>query len=270
MSLRPGEHATTPLGVDALRDNGLLVSEPIQVRGELCYERPAWISGHRLKNCVVGAFTFFNAAGSTSAYRVRFGRYAQIGESSILGPPEHPYDWFSTHPFAFTRPSHLPSMYVMPDFARLAPEESDGRSFADETPNDTVIGHEAYVGASCFVKRGVTIGDGAVIGARSLVTRDVPPFAVAVGTPARVVRLRFPERQVERFQTLAWWRYDLAPWKRHVDFSRIEETLSFFEERKAAGELQPLRPDSFRLHETDHGLISEKLEHPLFFPDSLR
>ena len=259
----------TPLSpgaeVDALRERGLLVSAPIQVRSELAFERPAWIFGHRLKNCTVGAFTFFNAAGSTSAYRVSFGRYSQIGESSILGPPEHPYDWFSNHPFAFTRPSHLPSMYVMPDFARLAPEESDGRSFADDTPNDTVIGHEAYVGAGCFVKRGVTIGDGAVIGARSLVTRDVPPFAVAVGTPAKVVRLRFDERLVERFKALAWWRYDLAPWKHRVDFSKVEATLEFFEERKAAAELQPLQPDSYRVRDTRDGLLVDALDQPLFF-----
>lgn len=254
--------------VDALREKGLLVSEPVQIRSELCFERPAWIFGHRLKNCTVGAFTFFNAAGSTSAYRVSFGRYSQIGESSILGPPEHPYDWFSNHPFAFTRPSHLPSMYVMPDFVRLAPEESDGRSFAEETPNDTIVGHEAYIGASCFVKRGVTIGDGAVVGARSLVTRDIPPFAVAVGTPAKVVRLRFSESIVERFLALEWWRYDLAPWKHKVDFSRVEATLAFFEERKGAGELKPLQPDSWRLRDTREGLLAEKLEQPVFFTSS--
>ena len=257
-------------GPDELRGRGLLVSEPLQIRGELRYESPAWVFGHRLKNCTVGAFTFFNAAGSTSAYRVQFGRYSQIGESSIIGPPEHPHDWFSNHPFAFTRPAHLPIMYTMPEFVRLAPETSDEPSFADVTPNDTVIGHEAYVGASCFIKRGVTIGDGAVVGARSLVTRDIPPFAVAVGSPARVIRLRFDERSVERLLALQWWRYDLAPWKRRVDFSKVEATLAFLEERLALGELQPLMPDSYRITESNRELRTEKLDQPLFFSESMR
>lgn len=260
--------APDAMGPEALRARGLMISGASQMRGELRYERPAWVFGHRLKNCTVGAFTFFNAAGSTSAYRVRFGRYSQIGESSIIGPPEHPHDWFSNHPFAFTRPTHLPSMYQMPEFVRLAPDESDGPSFAEQAPNDTVIGHEAYVGANCFIKRGVTIGDGAVIGARSLVTRDIPPYAVAVGSPARVIRLRFAEDLVQRFLALQWWRFDLAPWKRSVDFSQVEATLAFLEERKAGGELQPLRPDSYRLRGSEQDLCAEKLEQPLFFSES--
>ena len=249
----------------ALQRLGLQISGDPGIRGELRYENPAWIFGHRLKNCSVGAFTFFNAAGLTSAYRVQFGRYSQIGESSVIGPPEHPYDWFSNHPFAFTRPSLLPSMYVMPEFVRLAPEESDAPSFAEETPNDTIIGHEAYVGVGCFVKRGIRIGDGAVVGARSVVTRDIPPYAIAVGSPARVVRLRFEDRIVERFLALEWWRYDLAPFKQRVDFAKVEATLAFFEERKSLGELQPLRPDSYRVTQSDAGLKLQQLDRPLYF-----
>lgn len=263
--MKPGSSGAGVDDADALREKGLLVSTPIRIRGELRFENPAYVFGHGVKNCTIGAFAFLNAAGTTSAYRVSFGRYSQIGESSILGPPDHPYDWFTTHPFAFTRPSHMPNMYALPDFARLAPEESDGRSFADDAPNDTSVGHEAYIGAGSFVKRGVTIGDGAIVGARSVVTRDIPAFSVAVGSPAKVVRLRFPERLVERFIALQWWRYDLAPWKHGVDFSRVEETLAFLEERKAAGELKILQPDSYRLRETSHGLAAEKLAQPLFF-----
>src|SRR5690606_19073307 len=116
-----------------------------------------------------------------------FGRYSQIGESSIIGPPEHPMDWFSSHPFTFTRPKYMPNMYQLPAFARLAPDEQDGPSYVDTVKNDTTIGHEAYIGVGSFIKRGITIGDGAVVGARSVVTRDIPPYAIALGSPARVV-----------------------------------------------------------------------------------
>lgn len=234
--------------------------------GSLTFERPCWPQAHRLKDCVLGAFTFFNAAGMTSAYRVRFGRYSQIGESSIIGPPEHPQSWFSSHPFAFTRPSYTPGMYAFEEFTRLAPgNDAAGPDFAATMPNETVIGHEAYVGAGSFIKRGVTIGDGAIIGARSVITRDIPAYAIAVGSPARVIRLRFADALVERFIKLQWWRYDLAPFRGQVDYSDPERALDFFEQKLADGGLQPLMPVSYKAVRSAKALTVDKLPTPLFF-----
>lgn len=255
--------SSSTTAASALQDAGLMGGANIV--GTLRFERPAFVFGHRIKDCSVGAFAILNAAGSTSAYRTSFGRYAQIGESSIIGPPEHPMSWFSSHPFAFTRPQFMPNMYQLPDFARLAPDADAGRSWAETVPNDTRIGHEAYVGVGTFIKRGVTIGDGAVVGAKSVVTKDVPPYAIAVGSPARVVKLRFDEKLVERFLKLQWWRYDLAPYKTMVDFSQVEATLDFFEARVADGTLAPLRPDSYELCVTSTGSQLKRLDSPLFF-----
>lgn len=246
-------------------EHGLVLRAPHGIAGSLRFERPAFVFGHRLKECTVGAFAYLNANGHSSLYRCRLGRYAQLGESCIVGPPEHPTDWFSSHPFAYTRPTHMPNMYRLPDFARLAPEASDRPSYAESVPNDTVLGHEAYLGAGSYVKRGITIGDGAMIGACSVVTRDIPPYAIAVGSPARVLRLRFAEKIVERFLKLEWWRYDLAPFKNAVDFSQVEATLAFFEQKKAEAALQPLRPDSYCLTPEGEGLKIEKLATPIYF-----
>ncbi|MDB5969784.1 MAG: hypothetical protein JWQ90_2234 [Hydrocarboniphaga sp.] len=251
-------------GGRALFERGLVAEEGQGIAGRLLFERPAWPQGHRLKDCSLGAFTFFNAAGITSAYRTHFGRYSQIGESSIIGPPEHPQNYFSSHPFAFTRPQYMPTMYQFEDFARLAPEKQPGLSYVDTVPSDTVIGHEAYIGAGSFVKRGVTIGDGATVGACSVVTRDIPPYAIAVGSPARVVRLRFDDRLVERFLKLQWWRYDLAPYKKQVDFTKVEATLEFFEQHVAEGNLPLLHPDTYSVTRQPSGLMVEKLSEPLF------
>jgi hypothetical protein len=92
----------------------------------------------------------------------------------------------------------------------------------------TTIGNDVWFGADVFVKAGVTIGDGAVIAARSVVTKDVAPYAVMAGTPARMLKLRFNVATVDRLLRLRWWRYsifDLAD----APFDRIEECLDVLE-----------------------------------------
>ena len=257
---------TTLTGLTAgdLLGHGLLLDGSIPRIDELRFERPSFINGHKLKHCTVGAFTLFNAAGMTSAYRCTIGRYAQIGESSVLGPPEHPMDWFSSHPFAFSRPQHLPNLYQFEDFARLAPAAQDGPSYVDTVPLETIIGHEAYIGAGSFIKRGVRIGHGAVVGAGSIVTRDVPDYAMVVGTPARMVRMRFPEPLVERFLKLQWWLYDLAPHKTCVDFANVVASLDYFEQELADGRLALLQPASYQVRRNQDRYDLSRLPAPLY------
>lgn len=69
------------------------------------------------------------------------------------------------------------------------------------------VGHDVWIGARCIILGGVTIGNGAVIGAGSIVTRDIAPYAVAVGNPARVIRYRFAPDIIERLQALQWWNW---------------------------------------------------------------
>lgn len=248
-----------------LLGHGVCIDEGNNKVIDFRYERPAMIHGHRLKSCSMGAFGFYNAAGLASAYRTHFGRYSQVGESTIIGPPEHPMTMFSTHPFAFSRPSHMPRMYQMPEFARLSPDEDAGPAWADtETATETYVGHEAYVGAGSFVKRGVRIGHGAVIGARSVVTRDVPPYAIVIGSPARILRYRYPDALIERFLKLQWWLYDLAPHKKAVDWTRSEATLDYFEQKLADGQLDVLRPPTFSIRPGASGYDLKILPAPLY------
>ena len=69
------------------------------------------------------------------------------------------------------------------------------------------VGHDVWIGARATILGGVTIGNGAVIGAGSIVTRDIPPYAIAVGNPARVIRYRFAPEIIERMQALQWWNW---------------------------------------------------------------
>lgn len=89
----------------------------------------------------------------------------------------------------------------------------------DELPlrGDTVVGNDVWFGQDVTVLPGVHIGDGAIIGARSVVGRDVPPYAIAVGDPCRVVRMRFDQALIDRLLALRWWDRDIAWITRHLD-----------------------------------------------------
>lgn len=71
----------------------------------------------------------------------------------------------------------------------------------------TRIGHDVWIGAGAVIRNGLTIGDGAIIGAQAVVTADVPPYAVVAGVPARTIRLRFPAEFIDRLTAVAWWDF---------------------------------------------------------------
>src|ERR687890_149200 len=76
---------------------------------------------------------------------------------------------------------------------------------AGEPRGDTVVGNDVWLGYEAIVMAGVTIGDGAIVAAGSVVAGDVPPYAIVAGNPARVVRSRFAEEDVQRLLRAAWW-----------------------------------------------------------------
>lgn len=71
-----------------------------------------------------------------------------------------------------------------------------------------IIGNDVFIGANVTVLDGVTIGDGAVIGAGAVVSKDIPPYAVAVGCPIRIIKYRFENEQIEALKKLEWWNFD--------------------------------------------------------------
>ena len=74
---------------------------------------------------------------------------------------------------------------------------------------DIVIGNDVWIGYEAVILAGVTIGDGAIIGTRALVTRDVAPYTIVGGVPARELRLRFPEETIAELLTLKWWDWPI-------------------------------------------------------------
>jgi acyl-[acyl carrier protein]--UDP-N-acetylglucosamine O-acyltransferase len=107
-----------------------------------------------------------------------------------------------------------------------------------------VIGNDVWLGNCVFVRSGVTIADGAVIGARSVVVADIPPYAIAIGNPARVKRMRFDNKTIERLQRLRWWRhslYDLSGTR----FDRHNVAIAAIEDAEARGAIAEYCPETY-------------------------
>lgn len=180
----------------------------------------------------IGAFC--NLSGGT-INNVRFGRYCSIASGVVIGMHEHPTDWLTT-----SRTAYFPQVNGWKDL--VAPDRTDEirrgvRPFKDSCPI-TEIGNDVWIGQGAFIKSGVTIGTGSIVGARAIVLRDVPPYSIVVGTPGRVVRSRFPEATVERLLALQWWRYSIfdlfsAP------LDDIDAALDRIEEMVGTGQLAP-------------------------------
>jgi phosphonate metabolism protein (transferase hexapeptide repeat family) len=89
------------------------------------------------------------------------------------------------------------------------PDETDEQAVFDWRRSRPVrVGHDSWIGHAAVIMKGVTVGTGAIVATNSVVTKDVPPYAVVAGTPARIVKWRHPQPVAERLQTLAWWDWD--------------------------------------------------------------
>lgn len=119
---------------------------------------------------------------------LKVGKFCSIGPavSILLGGEHHP-EWMTTYPFE----AHVPGCKGLPVNLR--------------SKGDVVIGHDVWIGYGATILSGVTIGDGAVVGACALVTRNVEPYAIVGGNPAKLLRFRFPADVIVQLRESQWW-----------------------------------------------------------------
>lgn len=92
-----------------------------------------------------------------------------------------------------------------------------------------VIGNDVWIAAGASILRGVTVGDGAVIGASTVVTKDVPPYAIVVGNPGKILRMRYNEEIVERLLKLKWWDFPDDIIRKNLKLFQAELTMDVIE-----------------------------------------
>src|SRR5665213_1063739 len=173
---------------------GILCAPSTTLIGRNLLERPvSLMAGTRLISSQIGAYTSV-APGTMISHSV-VGRYCSIGDGCVIVPARHPTDWLSTT-----------SMPYQSELFNLPPAVTS-EQFDVYTP--AFLGHDIWIGSRAVIMGGVRVESGAVIALGAVVTKDVPPYAIVAGVPARVVRYRFPDKLIERLLAFSWWQYDL-------------------------------------------------------------
>ncbi len=132
-----------------------------------------------------------DARGRALGGRVIIGAYVSIADGvEVFTGGNHRTDWVTTYPIR--KKFDLPGA------------DHDGHP---ASKGDVHVGNDVWIGAGALILSGVTIGDGAVVGARAVVTREVRPYAVVVGNPAREVRRRFSDTQIDALTQIGWWNW---------------------------------------------------------------
>lgn len=142
------------------------------------------------------------------------GKFCSIGPNFCCGLGIHPTNGISTSPM-FYSPSKVNGAALV-----TSPKGEESKR--------STVGNDVFIGANVTVLDGVTIGDGAVIGAGAVVSRDIPPYAIAVGCPIRIIKYRMTEKQIAAMQRIQWWNWDDD---RLQDVERMFEDIDGFIEK---------------------------------------
>lgn len=177
------------------RSRGLHIDRDAKVLS-LRFEAPARLFAIKASALTIGAWSYVQP-GATMGGTVSIGRYCSIASDFRAVLPSHPTDWLSTSTAQYSRRQ----------FGFWMPEDVPVLR-RDQPKPSASIGNDVWIGGNVTVLKGVSIGDGAIVGTGSVVTRDVPPYSIVGGVPAKIIRMRFEPEMVQRMQRVRWWQYD--------------------------------------------------------------
>ena len=170
--------------------------------------------GSLIVNSSMGRYSYIGE--HTSLIYTDIGSFSSISNYCMIGGGQHPVEWVSTSPvFNNTR-----------SILRVNFSQNKYTPF-----QKTFIGNDVWIGANCMIRGGVHIADGAVIGMGSVVTRDVGPYEIWAGNPARFIKKRFGESEIRQLLQLKWWQMDDGQLRQIADsFNDIHRFLEILKE----------------------------------------
>ena len=222
----------TPIDIDRLENTG---TEPLTHAGIMRLNPgarviqtrvlgPFYVNRHTQigPDVTVGKYFGMNEHGTLA--RATVGAFCAFGARTSINPFNHPVDWLSIAEFQY----HPRSFDWVDEYNSFERTERTPDMFEHVT-----IGNDVWTGHNVNILPGINVGDGAVIGAGSVVTKDVPPYAIVAGVPARLIRMRFSDAIIERLLLAKWWELELSELS-GLPFRDIERCLDRLEAIRAA------------------------------------
>ena len=176
-----------------------------RIRGNTC-----------VKGSEIGRYTYIGE--NSNLQNCKIGSFCSISKNVIVEESTHPTRGFiSTSPVFFSKERQCGKSFV---------EENRFAEFLSIDGYSSIIGNDVWIGNQALIIGGVRIGDGAIIAAGSVVTKDVPPYAIVGGIPARIIRFRFDNDQIKRLLELQWWNKSEKWLKENKDlFCSVEQFI---------------------------------------------
>ncbi|MCR5502502.1 MAG: CatB-related O-acetyltransferase [Lachnospiraceae bacterium] len=196
-----------------IRQKGVIIGKNAHIRRDCVFEGNNYIDGE----VFASSFGYGSYVHKYSMLvNVKVGRFTSIGEFVNMKLYDHPVQMVSTSPAFYRKDSTLRSFVKENTFEDMKLDE-DGFSIR--------IGSDVWIGSGASIVSGVTIGDGAVIAAGAVVTKDVEPYEIVGGVPAKRIRYRFPEEIREGLVASRWWEKDPEWLSKHGEYFKDPETF---------------------------------------------
>lgn len=164
--------------------------------------------GAKIKKSIIGAYTYIS--NNTDVENAELGKYCSIADHCRIGMGGHTLKHLSTCPIFTEKVNGCKESWIDSD---VNPAQT----------KKTIIGNDVWVGSHALIMGGVNIGNGAVVGAGAVVVKDVPPYAVVGGVPARIIRYRFSDDVINRLQSIAWWDLPVSTLKEKIHLFQTDE-----------------------------------------------